>query len=189
MEDSHQKLKLKYQSLDTDSLIELHRSGGQPETAHSALREELSSRGFKFLEESPKTLKPNHCSDKPKSSKRPVWTVWFRLISTLSIFFMMALTMHSTPIRGNRFDSGEVIVRCIKVVLIGPGLMFYRSWEAFGVLFAAVYWLLLLGTAYRSNDDGMRRRFYKLLAVYIVMTLIGGGGAIGLGLIAMAGAM
>jgi hypothetical protein len=45
MEDSYQKLRLKYQSLDTDSLIELNRSGGQSETAHSALREELSCRG------------------------------------------------------------------------------------------------------------------------------------------------
>ena len=82
MEDSYQKLRRKYQSLDTDWLIELNRSGGLSKTANSALREELWNRGFKFPEEPPRELKPSYSSDKPKSNTGIEWTVWFRLIST-----------------------------------------------------------------------------------------------------------
>lgn len=189
MEDSYQKLRRKYQSLDTDWLIELNRSGGLSKTANSALREELWNRGFKFPEEPPRELKPSYSSDKPKSNTGIEWTVWFRLISTLSIFFMMSVAMRSQPVRSRTVDIGQVLADSIKFVLIGPGSLFYQASNAFGVFISIVFWLLLIKTALGSRDVRPRRWFYGLLGMYIVLTFLEFGASIALGLVAMAGAM
>ena len=50
-----------------------------------------------------------------------------------------------------------------------------------------VFWLLLI-ISLGGSDVGIRRGFYWLLGVYVVMTLLGLFASIGMGLVAMAGA-
>ena len=52
--------------------------------------------------------------------KNPVVTVWLRLISVLLIFFMLMVALGSQPIRGNRADIGELLLRSMQFVIQGP---------------------------------------------------------------------
>lgn len=188
MKASYPNLTRKYRSLETDRLIELNRSGGLTEVAHSALKEELGRRGFKILEEPPIALECHSGTDKPESNKGSVLTALFRLFSTLSIFFMMSVVMGSQPIRSRTLDVGKVLAQSLELVIIGPGLLFYLVSEAIGVFISIAYWLLLIISLGGSNV-GIRRGFYWLLGVYVVMTLLGLFASIGMGFVAMAGAM
>ena len=146
----------------------------------------LRRREFNFRQKPPGALKPTHSSDKPESSKGAVSTDWFRLISTLSIFFMLSVTMGSQPIRSKTVDIGDVLLRSVEFILIGPGLVFYIVSEEFAVIISIVFWLLIIKTALLSSDVHQRRWFYGLLGIYIVSTILGLLVSIGMGLVAMA---
>jgi hypothetical protein len=188
MKASNPNLAQKYRSLETDRLIELHRSGGLTEGAHSALEEELGRRGFIISEKPPIALECHPGADKPESNKGSVSTALFRLLSTLSIFFMVSVVMGSQPIRSRTLDVGKVIAQSLELVIIGPGLLFYLVFEPVGVFISIAFWLLVIISLAGSNA-GVRRGFYWLLGVYVVMTLLGLFASIGMGLVAMAGAM
>ncbi len=127
-------------------------------------------------------------ADKLESKKGSVLTALFRLFSTLSIFFMMSVVMGSQPIRSRTLDVGKVLAQSLELVIIGPGLLFYLVFEPVGVFISIVFWLLIIISLGGSNV-GIRRGFYWLLGVYVVMTLLGLFASIGMGLVAMAGAM
>jgi hypothetical protein len=127
-------------------------------------------------------------TDKPESNKGSVWTALFRLFSILSIFFMMSFAMGSQPIRNRTVDVGKVLAQSFEWVIIGPGLLFYPSSKSVGASISMVFWLLLI-LRLGSSNAGVRRGFYWLLGVYVVMTVLGMFAMIGMGLVAMAGAM
>jgi len=121
--------------------------------------------------------------------KNPVMTVWLRLISALLIFFMLIIALGSHPIRGNRVDIGELLLRSMQFVVKGPAIPFYWHFELLAVIVNIGFWIATFFTAKGSISTKKRRWFYVLLSIYIVMTSIGLLGEITMGLIAMSHAL
>jgi hypothetical protein len=121
--------------------------------------------------------------------KSPVITVWLRLTSVLLIFFMLIIALGSQPIRGNRVDIGELLLRSIQFVVKGPVIPLYWRWQALAILVTIGFWIALFVTAKGSISTRKRRWFYVLLSIYIVMTFFGLLGEIGMGMIAMSHAL
>lgn len=113
-------------------------------------------------------------------------TVWLRLFCVLLIFFILSVTMGSRPIRSKTVNTGRVLKQSARFVLIGPALPLFTYNKTSGILGAIGFWCVLLGTACKSRQRRIRRWFYVLFAVYIVMTSIGMLGEIAMGLISMA---
>jgi hypothetical protein len=121
--------------------------------------------------------------------KNPVMTVWLRLISVLLIFSMLMVALGSQPIRGNRVDSEELLLRSMQFVVQGPAIPLYWHFEPFAILVTIGFWIALFITAKGSISTRKRRWFYVLLSIYIVLTSIGLLGEIAMGLIAMSHAL
>ena len=117
--------------------------------------------------------------------KDPILTAWLRLICVLLVFFILNVAMLSEPIRSKTVNIERVLNQSAKLVLLGPALPFMRN-KFFGILGAIGFWCALLGTGCKSRQRRIRRWFYVLFAVYIVMTSIGMLGEIAMGLISMA---
>lgn len=118
--------------------------------------------------------------------KDPILTVWLRPICVLLVFFILSVAMGSQPIRSKTVNTGRVLNQSAKFVLLGPALPLFMYNKFFGILGAIGFWCALLGTACWSRQGRIRRWFYVLFGVYIVMTLIGMLGEIAMGLISMA---
>ena len=121
--------------------------------------------------------------------KNPVMTVWLRLISVLLIFFMLMIAMGSQPIRGNRVDIGELLLRSLQFVAKGPAIPFYWHFEPLAIVVNIGFWIALFFTAKGSISTRKRRWFYVLLSIYIVITFVGLFGEIAMGMIAMSHAI
>ena len=121
--------------------------------------------------------------------KNPVLTAWLRLICTVMIFFMFWVAMGSQPIRSRTVDVGRVIERSLVRVIKGPASPFYLGGNVTGVPATILFWIALMVTASGSRDKNIRRVFYVLLVIMIVMTLFGTLTAIAMGLIAMSHAL
>ena len=118
--------------------------------------------------------------------KNPLLTVWLRLLCVLLVFFLLGMTMGSQPIRSQAINTGRVLKQSAGFVFIGPCLPLYTFNKTIGILGAIGFWCALLVTACRSRERRIRRWFYVLFTVYIVMTSIGILGEIAMGLISMA---
>ena len=118
--------------------------------------------------------------------KNPILTVWLRLICVLIVFFILSVAMGSQPIRSKRINTERVLYQSAKFVLLGPALPLYKHTKFFSILGAIGFWCALLGTACLSRQGHIRRWFYVLFGVYVVMLLIGIFGEIVMGLISMA---
>lgn len=121
--------------------------------------------------------------------KNPVLTVWLRLICTLMIFFVFWVAMGSQPIRSSRVNMGRVLERSLTSVVKGPVLPFFLGGKIIGIPAAICFWTALMGTACLSRDKHIRRVFYVLFVMLIVMTLFGMVGEIAMGLVAMSHAL
>ena len=121
--------------------------------------------------------------------KSPVLTVWLRLICASLIFFMLWVTMGSRPIRSPTVNVGRVLADSANPVFIGPVLPLLIAGKSVGTLGGILFWIALLGTAFWSRHRRIRRCFYVLFGVYIVMSFLGMAEALVMGLIAMAHAV
>jgi hypothetical protein len=121
--------------------------------------------------------------------KNPVMTVWLRLTSVLLIFFMLIIALGSQPIRGNRVDIGELLLRSMQFIVKGPAIPLYWKWQSLAILVTIGFWIALFVTAKGSISTRKRRWFYVLLSIYIILTSIGLFGEIGMGMIAMSHAL
>ena len=118
--------------------------------------------------------------------KDPILTVWLRLICVLLVFFILNVTMWSQPIRSKTINTGRVLKQSAELVFLGPALPLIMFNESFSILSAIGFWGALFGTACWSGQRRIRRWFYVLLGLYIVMTSIEMLRRIAMGLIAMA---
>lgn len=118
--------------------------------------------------------------------KNPVLTVWLRLICVLLVFFVLSVVIGSQPIRSKTINTERVLHQSAKFVLLGPALPLFIYNKFFSILGAIGFWCALLGTACLSRQGHIRRWFYVLLGVYVVMTFIGIFREIVMGLISMA---
>ena len=118
--------------------------------------------------------------------KNPVLTVWLRLICVLLVFFVLSVAIVSQPIRSKIINTERVLYQSAKFVLLGPALPLYKYTKFFSILGAIGFWCALLGTACLSRQGHIRRCFYVLFGVYVVMLLIGIFGEIVMELISMA---
>jgi len=82
-----------------------------------------------------------------------------------------------------------VLVRSLEFVVIGPFLPLFWHAKYLSILLSIGFWCALLGTACGSRRDRVRRWFYVLFGVYIVLTFFGMVGEIAMGIIAMAHAL
>ena len=97
--------------------------------------------------------------------------------------------MGSQPIRSRKVDIGKVLERSLVCVARGPASPFYLGGNVIGVPATVLFWIALMGTASGSRDKKIRRVFYVLLGMMIVMTLFGMLKEIAMGLIAMSHAL
>ena len=99
-------------------------------------------------------------------------TVWVRLICALLVLFMLAVYMGSRQIRSHKVNIGGVLEISAVLVVKGPVLPLFIRGKTIGILGATIFWTALLGTAWGSSHVHMRRLFYVLFGVFIVMTPI-----------------
>ena len=104
----------------------------------------------------------------------------------LLIFFILSVALGSQPIRSQTVNTGRVLKQSAQFVFIGHALPLFTHNNTIGILGAIGFWCALLVTAWRSRQRRIRRWFYVLFTVYIVMTSIGMLGEIAMGLISMA---
>jgi len=116
----------------------------------------------------------------------PMLTVWLRLICVLLVFFVLSVAIVSQPMRSKRINTDRVLYQSAKFVFLGAALPLYMYTKFFSILGAIGFWCALLGTACLSRQGHIRRCFYVLFGVYVVMLLIGIFGEIVMGLISMA---
>lgn len=119
--------------------------------------------------------------------KNPLINVWLRLLCVLIIFFLLAIAIQSSPggRNPNPVNTERILSRGFSFVLTGHSLLFSKLiGDIFGALWSIGFWCALITTAIQSSKDNMRRWFYRLLILYIVMSLIGMFGTIAMGLIA-----
>ena len=121
--------------------------------------------------------------------KDPMLTVWLRLICLLLVFFMLGVAIWSQPIRSQTIDTKRVLYQSAKFVLLGPALPQFKYNKFKCILGAIGFWCAFLGTACLSRHGHIRRWFYVLFGVYVVMTTVFILREFVLGLIAMAGAL
>jgi Na+-transporting NADH:ubiquinone oxidoreductase subunit NqrB len=105
------------------------------------------------------------------------------------IFFMFWVAMGSRPIRSRTVNMGRVLERSLVSVVKGPALPFFLGGKTIGTLGTICFWTALIGTACWSRDKRIRRVFYVLFGMLIVMTLFGMVGQIAMGLVAMSHAL
>ena len=121
--------------------------------------------------------------------KNPVLTAWLRLICTVMIFCMFWVAMGSQPIRSRKVDVGRVLERSLVCVVKGPASPFYLGGNVIGIPATILFWTALMGAPSGSRDKNIRRVFYVLLGMMIVITLFGTLREIAMGLVAMSHAI
>jgi Na+-transporting NADH:ubiquinone oxidoreductase subunit NqrB len=84
---------------------------------------------------------------------------------------------------------GRVLELSLVSVVKGPALPFFLGGKTIGALGTICVWTALIGTACWSRDKRIRRVFYVLFGMLIVMTLFGMVGQIAMGLVAMSHAL